>query len=451
MKNQVKNHTGIKVLFIAFALTLIFIVLSITTYGQTTNEQIADYKSKIVVAEESLNSLETELENATEKKEKKGLKKEISKKEEEIEDYKEAIVDLEKNKYLDEDINVEDTTEIRIGKKKIIIIGEKSKLEESVEKLEDGIVEFNLKINSHERNIKQLEDSIKIAEAEIKVTESEEEIELLENKIERYENEIERHEAIVEAFDDGVIDIEDELADLEETLEELAENLEDLDFDFDFDYDDIGKSRKKKFKGHWAGLEFGFSNYLNSGYQLSLPTDGEFMELNPEKSWNFSLNILQQSVPFSRYMGLVTGAGFDWTYYNLKQNIDLSAPNGIIVPTEVTDRTYVKNVLQTAYFNVPLLMEFQIPTTKDKNRINISFGVIGSVKLMDRFKKVYEDNGNRIKYKVKEDYRVAPYKYALTARVGYKHYQLYANYSMVSLFEANRGPELYPLTVGIHF
>ncbi len=432
MKNQTKNHTGVKFLLIAFVLTAVFLILSITTYGQTRDEQIADYKVKISVAEDGINSLETELSNATDKKEKKELKKEISDKEKEVEEYKEEIADLEKNKYLDEDINVK----------------EKSKLNESVDRLEDGIVEFNQKINLHNRSIEQLEDSIKIAEAKIKVSKSDEEIELLENEIEEYEEQIEKHETIVESFDNGVEDIEDELADLEEALLELGENLDDFDFDFS---DNIKCNRKKKFKGHWVGLEFGFSNYLNSSNQLALPTGGEFMELNPEKSWSFALNPLQQSIPFSRHIGLVTGLGFEWSYYNLKQNVDLSSPSGIIVPTEVADKTYTKNVLQTAYFNVPLLLEFQIPTNKDKNRVSLAFGIIGSVKLMDRFKKVYEDNGNRLKYKIREDYNVAPYKYSLTARVGYKRLQLYANYNMVSLFQPNQGPELYPITVGINF
>jgi len=450
MKNLTENHTGVKFLLIAFLLTALFLVLSIATYGQTRDEKIADYQSKITVAEQSINDLETKLEATTDKKEKKELKKEISDKQKEVEEYKELIADLEENKYFDENIDIEDTTEIRIGKKKVIIVGEKSKLEESIEKLEDGIVEFNLKINSHNRSIEKLNDSINIAEEKIKVAKSDEEKKLLENKIEEYETKIERHEAIVESFDDGVMDIEDELAELEEDLAELGEELDELDFDFDFD--DIKKyDRKKKFKGHWAGLEFGFSNYLNSSQQLALPTGGEFMELNPEKSWSFAFNPLQQSIPFSRYIGLVTGAGFEWSYYNLKQNIDLISPDGIIVPTEVTDKTYIKNVLQTAYFNVPILMEFQIPTNKDRNRVNIAFGIIGSVKLMDRFKKVYEDKGSKLKYKIREDYRVAPYKYSLTARVGYKGFQLYANYDMVALFQPNQGPELYPITVGINF
>ena len=63
MKDQVKNHIGIKFLFIAFALTLIFILLSITTYAETNSEEITDYKSKISLVEETITCLEIELEN----------------------------------------------------------------------------------------------------------------------------------------------------------------------------------------------------------------------------------------------------------------------------------------------------------------------------------------------------------------------------------------------------
>ncbi len=467
MKNKVKKHTGSKVLFIAFTLTLILLVLSITTFGQTKQEQIAKYETQIEELEESIAQHEATIEATTAKKERKVLQKEIAEYNKEIAEYNKKIAKLNKNKFLDNDINTDDTTEIRFGDKKIMIIGEKGNLEEGIERIElsleelqDGIIVFKSKKSSHEKEIERLNDSINKANKQLETASTDDAKDLLLTQIDEYEEQIEEHEEIIESFDDGIVDIEDDLSDLEDDLNDLAEELADLEdelgdsFDYDFDYD-IGNSkrRKRKFRGHWAGLEFGASNFLNNNYELKLPTDGEFMELNANKSWQLGVNFFQYSIPFTRYIGLTTGTGFEWTYYNLRQNIDFATTNGVISPVEVSDKNYKKNVFRTTYFSIPLILEFQIPVSRKDRRINIGIGVIGSVKVNSKFKKVFYENGDKMKQKINDDYDyyASPYKYSVTARVGYRSLQLYANYSLVSLFEPNAGPELYPITVGLHF
>jgi hypothetical protein len=39
----------------------------------------------------------------------------------------------------------------------------------------------------------------------------------------------------------------------------------------------------------------------------------------------------------------------------------------------------------------------------------------------------------------------------VTARVGYKEVAIFANYYMTSLFKPDRGPELYPFSIGLAF
>ena len=41
------------------------------------------------------------------------------------------------------------------------------------------------------------------------------------------------------------------------------------------------------------------------------------------------------------------------------------------------------------------------------------------------------------------------FRYGLTARVGLGFIRFYANYDLVPLFQKDRGPELYPVSVGI--
>ena len=334
-----------------------------------------------------------------------------------------------------------DTNEVEI---------ESESLKISVENLQDGILNFGVKVSTIQKENIILADSIKIAEEQIKLSSDEEEIEKLEEKIEKYEEQIENNEEQIIAFEDGIEDIEDEIDELIDELDDLADKITDnLDKDFNF------KRKKRKFRGHWSGLDFGINNFTNSNYELALPAGGEFMDIHETKSYNFSINFLQFSIPlWSRYMGFVTGMGVEWNNFALKQNIDLfedPSNNGYINFTEIDPEVtkYTKNILRAVYLNVPLIYEFQIPVTKKDRRINVGLGVIGGMKIDSRFKKVYEIDGNKQKLKLKDDYHISPFRYSATVRIGFRALQLYANYSLVPLFEKDKGPELYPVSVGV--
>ena len=188
---------------------------------------------------------------------------------------------------------------------------------------------------------------------------------------------------------------------------------------------------------------------------MNLPAGGEYMNLYDNKSYSFSLNFIQFSIPlFSKYIGLVTGLGVEWNNYYLKENIDLfeDANNDYMLSyTEIDPLVtkYTKNIFKLTYLNVPLLLEFQIPISSKGKRLNIGFGVIGGLNIQSKFKKVWEEAGEKQKKKLNEDYQVNPFQYEATARFGYGPFQLFANYSFAPLFEDNKGPELYPFTAGL--
>jgi hypothetical protein len=64
-------------------------------------------------------------------------------------------------------------------------------------------------------------------------------------------------------------------------------------------------------------------------------------------------------------------------------------------------------------------------------------------------KYLYKDNGNQQKVKDDKDFNTNPFKVALTARVGYGWLNFFATYSLTPLFESGRGPELYPVSIGM--
>ena len=215
------------------------------------------------------------------------------------------------------------------------------------------------------------------------------------------------------------------------------------------DDEDHGWRKKDRFRGHWAGYELGLNNYLTSDFKFA-GSDNEnlFLDLNTGRSWNANINFIQYSLPMSRGIGWTTGLGFEWNNYSFDGNNSIGKDSvGNIGPVYPPNgAVYSKSKLNTTYLTLPLLLEFQLGKRK---KGFISFGVIGGLKLHSNVKTVYELAGSKERNKMKDDLNLNPLRYAVTVRAGYKFVKLYANYGMMPLFQDNRGPEVYPINIGL--
>lgn len=209
----------------------------------------------------------------------------------------------------------------------------------------------------------------------------------------------------------------------------------------------------KKFKGHWSGFEMGINGFMDKNHSMTQTGDLAWMDLKQGRSWNTNINFTQYSIGFGTdKAGLVTGLGLEFNDYHFSNPISLKVVNGITV----ADSSYIqagyrveKTKITMSHLTLPLLLEFQLPMgSKRKDRIYISAGVIGGVRLGSHTKVVYDD-GSRHKDKDRGDFNIATLRYGFTARMGYKGIRLFANYYPVQLFEKDKGPELYPFSIGL--
>jgi len=236
---------------------------------------------------------------------------------------------------------------------------------------------------------------------------------------------------------------------------EIPERNDTFTFDSHKDKDFTYK-RKPRFKGHWAGFEWGFNGFMDPNNSINMKDELKYLELRQGRSWNINLNILQQSFGFGTdKVGLVTGLGFEFNDYHFRNPITLMVnSDGITVPNYSYDEDLTKNVTKTklsmSHLTVPLLLEFQIPTSHDRHRVFLSAGVIGGVRLGSHTKIEYEGL-SKGKDKVKNDYNLSAFRYGFTARVGYRSLKLFANYYPTPLFEEGKsqGPNVYPFSVGL--
>jgi len=213
--------------------------------------------------------------------------------------------------------------------------------------------------------------------------------------------------------------------------------------------EDIHTRNRNKFKGHWAGVEFGFNNYLTSDRSNVMPYDIDYMSLHSSKSTNFNINFSQLSLGLTRRIGFVTGLGLNWNNYKFDGNNNiLKGTNGVIGILD-PGADLEKTKLATVYLTLPFMLELQLPA--DNHQINIAAGPIGAVKIGSHTKMVYED-GQKIKSN--GDFSLNMLRYGATARVGYSNFQIYGTYYMNPMFKSGKGPggyDLYPFELGIAF
>lgn len=211
---------------------------------------------------------------------------------------------------------------------------------------------------------------------------------------------------------------------------------------------DVTYKEKRKFRGHWSGFEFGVNGFMDKNQSMIMKDDLAYMDLKQARSWNVNINFLQYSLGFGTdKAGLVTGMGIEFNDYHFSSETTLKNDNGVTkVDSSFVDFNVSKSKLSTTYFTVPLLLEFQIPA--GHHRLYVSGGIIGGVRLGSHTKVVYNDGGKE-KKKNRDDFNLSTFRYGLTARVGYRGLRLFANYYPTSLFEKDKGPELYPFSLGL--
>lgn len=110
---------------------------------------------------------------------------------------------------------------------------------------------------------------------------------------------------------------------------------------------------------------------------------------------------------------------------------------------------FYKNKISLNYVEVPF--EFRIRTMntsiEERNVANFRFymGFKGGVLVNSHTK--YKDD--EIKVKVYDIENLMMYRYGPTLRIGFKKLSFHAFYSLTSIFEAGKGPQLYPFSVGL--
>ena len=199
---------------------------------------------------------------------------------------------------------------------------------------------------------------------------------------------------------------------------------------------------RKNFDGHWAGFELGTNGFYDTNY---LGVD-EFMELDQPKSLEVNINFVEYNIALKENrIGLVTGMGWSMNNYRFDNPLTIEKVNGRIEPMPIDPDGFDKSKLTVSYLTIPLLLEFQVPVNRRSNYLFIQGGVIGGLNIGSHTK--YKTD--HTKSKDRGSFNINPFKYSLAGRVGLKDISLFATYSLSTFFKEDKGPELFPFSIGI--
>jgi len=206
-----------------------------------------------------------------------------------------------------------------------------------------------------------------------------------------------------------------------------------------------------RFRGHLGGLDIGFNGFLTDFFETSLEPEDSYFDLNTAKSYNWSIVVPGVNLGFTRHFGISTGLGITFSKYRFDgNNTIIKGDDGVVGPYYPdAGIVYSKSKLYTTYATLPVILEVQIPVS-GRNTINLGAGVVGAIKLGSKTKVVYDDDGKE-KHKNKDDFSMNLLRWGSTVRAGYGNFQVYGTCFFTELFEAGKGPVLYPYEVGISF
>ena len=218
----------------------------------------------------------------------------------------------------------------------------------------------------------------------------------------------------------------------------------------DEDNDGFSKPKRKKSEAHWAGIDFGVTQFTNEVQGSSFPAY-KYWENDASSSWYFNLNLLEKKFNIiSTHVGLTTGLGFSFQSFGLRDNYDLELSADTLTASINPENVYSKNKLKASYFRVPLLLEFNSHKNNNKG-FYLATGVVGGVRLSSKTKQIGKRDDLEFESKVKGDYGLESFQADAVVRIGYKDWGGHVSYSMLPLFDTDKTVAVHPLSFGLSY
>lgn len=240
------------------------------------------------------------------------------------------------------------------------------------------------------------------------------------------------------------------------------------------------RNKKRKFNGHWGGVELGINGYYTPRFNTDWGKENDYLQLRYEKSIAVNLNIYEQNIALNKAktMGFVTGIGMAWNNWRFSSSTYLSPDSSEIkgyymVNTDGSNLSVRKTKLAAMYITVPLMYEVQTNNPSRWKRFHFAIGALMSARVRTHTK-IYFNEANKT-YQMKDpgtneiyplEYRtpntthrniikdfnsfhLQPFRFDGMVRIGFGIINLWGHFGLNQFFKKDRGPELYTWAAGI--
>ncbi len=245
------------------------------------------------------------------------------------------------------------------------------------------------------------------------------------------------------------------------TPSEPAEVIWDDDDD-DPDYEwRKSKSYHSRRTRHSINLDLGLNNYLQDG---KFPDEtNELYTVRPWGSWYVAITSVQHT-PVSGKLFLEWGLGMSWYSFKFENdNVVMSKDENGVVFSEDLDpaKSYSKSKLSMSFVTAYLIPMLDFGGYGDKTRFwdsggskfRIGLGPYAGYRIGSHSKVVYKEDGDKEKYKNKDNFYLENFRYGLRLQLGIRSTDLFFNYDLNELFTTSQpnNPKLNAFSFGIIF
>jgi len=201
-------------------------------------------------------------------------------------------------------------------------------------------------------------------------------------------------------------------------------------------------SYPRVFGGLMARLEWSFSRPIDNG-SFNFSPGNQFLEY--KKASNFAIDYAQIGIRFNDAFKVSLAIGHEWNYMRLNNNILLDRDATPLGYTETTE-PYNKNLFRSAYFRLPLGLEWRTGKNHCGRRAKITIAAITGIRTGGK----QSLKGDDMKLDYKDDYHLASFQYGAYTRIGYGPLGVFAKYYFNDMFENTpKGRELNNFAFGL--
>jgi len=207
----------------------------------------------------------------------------------------------------------------------------------------------------------------------------------------------------------------------------------------------IREKHRYEMQSHIGGFGWGFIT-MTDGVALNNVSG---VQLNLNKSYEFNYNMIEHITPiFFRYLGISSGVGFSWRYYELDNNTYFNEVNDLVtVATGAATNNYKYSRLSNWYLTIPVMLELQI-FKSSKYKPYLAAGVVGDVRLTTSSNTKYVNPTGSNIHTSQRGMNVLPLSMDYVAQAGMGKVSIYAKYSPIGIFESGKGPYVQHASIG---